>query len=46
MAYKWKPSARAFAEKMKDPQEKAAYEQRKADRVEKRRKYTTIIFIS
>lgn len=30
--YKWKPSAsqkRAFAEKMKDPQEQAAYEERK-----------------
>lgn len=40
MAYRWKPSAsqrRAFAERMKDPNEKAAYEARKVARVEKRR---------
>ena len=37
---KWKPSAsqkKAFAEKMKDPEEQAAYLQRKEDRAEKRR---------
>lgn len=36
--YKWKPSAsqrRAFAEKMKDPDEQAAYELRKRQRREK-----------
>lgn len=40
MAYKWKPSAsqrRAFAERMKDPDEQAAYEARKQERVDKRR---------
>lgn len=40
MAYKWKPSAaqrKAFAIKMQDPTEKAAYEKRKADKAEKRR---------
>ena len=40
MAYKWKPSksARAaFAEKMKDPNEQAAYNQRATDRVNKKR---------
>ena len=33
--YKWKPNAsqrREFAEKMQDPKEKAAYEQRKIDK--------------
>ena len=33
--YKWKPNAsqrREFAEKMQDPEEKAAYEQRKRDK--------------
>ena len=33
--YKWKPNAsqrREFAEKMQDPEEKAAYEQRKIDK--------------
>lgn len=41
MAYKWKPSAsakRAFAERMKNPNEAAEYEQRKADRAANRRK--------
>jgi hypothetical protein len=40
MSYKWKPSAsqrRAFAEKMKDPAERTAYETRKRERAEKRR---------
>ena len=40
MAYRWKPSAsqrRAFAEKMKDPGEQAAYYQRKNTKEEKRR---------
>ena len=40
MRFKWKPSAtqrRAFAEKMKDPAEAQAYEQRKRDKAEKRR---------
>ena len=40
MAYRWKPSAsakRAFAERMKDPNEAAEYEQRKADKAAKRR---------
>lgn len=39
-AYKWKPSAsqrRAFAQKMQDPEEKAAYEKRKEDKVVKKR---------
>ena len=47
--YKWKPSAaqrRAFAEKMKDPAEQAAYEAKQQARAEKRREtsqhdYTT-----
>lgn len=37
---KWKPNAsqrRAFAERMQDPEEKAAYEARKEARAEKRR---------
>ena len=40
MAYKWKPSAsqrKAFAQKMQDPAEAAAYEQRKTDKANKRR---------
>lgn len=40
MAYKWKPSAaqrKAFADKMKDPEQQAAYHQRKHDKAEKRR---------
>ena len=40
MSYKWKPSAsqrRAFAERMKDPAEQAAYEERKAEKAQKRR---------
>lgn len=40
MGYKWKPSAsqrREFAEKMKDPNEQAAYYQRKVDKADKRR---------
>ena len=40
MSYKWKPSAsqrRAFAERMKDPSEQAAYDARKAAKAEKRR---------
>lgn len=40
MAYKWRPSKtarRAFAQRMKDPVEAAAYELRKAKRAEKRR---------
>lgn len=40
MAYKWRPSAsqrRAFAERMKDPAEQAAYLERKEDRAAKRR---------
>ena len=35
MAYKWKPSAsqrKAFAEKMKDPEEKSAYEENKRNK--------------
>jgi hypothetical protein len=38
--YKWKPSAaarRAFAEKMQNPIERQAYEQRKAEKASKRR---------
>ena len=41
MSYKWKPSAsakRAFAERMKDPNEALEYEQRKADKAANRRK--------
>lgn len=40
MAYKWKPSAsqkREFAERMKDPNEQAAYYARQSERAEKRR---------
>lgn len=40
MAYRWKPSAsqrRAFAEKMKDPAEQAAYNDRKAGKAANRR---------
>jgi hypothetical protein len=40
MAYKWRPSAsqrREFAERMKDPVEKAAYEARKEEKAAKRR---------
>ena len=40
MSYKWKPSAsqrRAFAERMKDPAEQAAYEARKIEKANKRR---------
>ena len=40
MVYRWKPSAsqrRAFAERMKDPQEQKAYEERKLAKVTKRR---------
>jgi len=40
MAYKWKPSAsqrKAFAEKMKDPEEAAAYAERKDAKAKKRR---------
>ena len=40
MSYKWKPSAsqkREFAAKMQDPEEKAAYYQRKEDKAVKRR---------
>jgi len=40
MAYKWKPSAsqrRAFAERMKDPEEQIVYNQRKEDKADKRR---------
>lgn len=40
MSYKWKPSAsqrKAFAEKMKNPAEQAAYEERKNQKAEKRR---------
>lgn len=39
-SWKWKPSVsqkKAFAERMKDPLEKDAYEKRKQDKVEKRR---------
>lgn len=39
-AYKWKPSAtqrRAFAQRMQDPSEQAAYEKRKQDKADKRR---------
>ena len=39
-AYKWKPSAsqgREFAQKMQDPEEKAAYEKRKEDIATKKR---------
>lgn len=35
MGYKWKPNAsqrREFAERMKDPEERAAYEQRKREK--------------
>lgn len=38
MGYKWKPSAsqrRAFAERMQDPNEQAAYNQRKQDKKDK-----------
>lgn len=40
MSYKWKPSAsqrREFAERMQDPREQAAYEQRKKNKADKRR---------
>ncbi len=40
MAYKWRPSKaqrKAFAERMKDPAEQAAYEERKQARADKRR---------
>ena len=40
MAYKWKPTAaqkKAFAEKMQDPAEQRAYEQRKQAKADKRR---------
>jgi len=40
MAYRWKPSAsqrKAFAEKMSNPDEARAHEQRKIDRDDKRR---------
>jgi hypothetical protein len=40
MAYKWKPSAsqrRAFAEKMQDPDEQAAYQARKQNKADKLR---------
>ena len=40
MAYKWRPSAsqrRAFAERMKDPDEQAAYNERKQAKADKRR---------
>lgn len=39
-AYKWKPSAsqrREFAQKMKNPEEKAAYEKRKEEKLDKKR---------
>lgn len=41
MAYKWKPSKAAkkeFAERMQNPIEAAAYQQRKEDKANKRRK--------
>jgi hypothetical protein len=40
MGYRWKPSAsqrRAFAERMQDPSEREAYEQRKREKADKRR---------
>jgi len=40
MGYKWKPNAsqrKEFAAKMKNPDERAAYEQRKSDKADKRR---------
>ena len=40
MSYKWRPNAsqrRAFAERMKDPEERAAYQERKEARAQKRR---------
>ena len=40
MGYKWKPSKaakREFAQRMQDPQERAAYEARKQERAAKRR---------
>lgn len=40
MTYKWKPSAtqkRAFAERMKDPVEQEAYQERKTVKADKRR---------
>lgn len=40
MAYRWKPSKaqrREFAQRMQDPDEKAAYEARKVEKAEKRR---------
>lgn len=40
MGYRWKPSAsqkRAFAEKMQNPAEQAAYMERKAEKAQKRR---------
>lgn len=40
MAYKWKPSKsqrRAFAERMQDPEEQAAYDARKEQKAQKRR---------
>ncbi len=40
MAYRWKPSnqqKREFAERMKDPEQKAAYEQSKKERADKKR---------
>lgn len=39
MGYRWKPSAsqrREFAERMKDPEQRAAYENRKIEKAEKR----------
>ena len=41
MGYKWKPNKaqrREFAERMNNPEEKEAYEQRKSEKAEKRRK--------
>ena len=40
MAYKWKPSAsqrKAFAERMKDPTEQQAYDERQKEKANKRR---------
>lgn len=40
MSYKWKPSAsqkREFAERMKNPEEQAAYEARKVEKLQKKR---------
>lgn len=49
MSYKWKPSAsarRAFAERMQDPQEQAAYQERKTAKEDKRRAGSSFSYAS